>query len=347
MTTHDESNDQRGADTREGGDGSRRLFILVGLLALALFALWYDYKVARPAVEQAYEQVTLKNSDVNATADFHRMTSVDVQQTLNRAPSETFLHGKFTVEAYRWSAGMPIEVRGLSGDKSPGIGLKTHAYYAVYRKEGPDLAFVTHFKFDLDHDYFTESEAVVGTASTDLDGSMAMGMEDDREGAGMGSGGMGSGSGGPSGGFDPETIFAERDADGDGKLSGDEISERMREGLEATDTDGDGSVSKEEFLARMSRFRGRGERGGPGGEGGGRGSGEGAEGEGETRRQRPPLESSDESSSTQATPNEPVAADEAKDFPSLSPAESTSDSPSGASPETSEDAPKEVNDNES
>ena len=62
MTTHDESNDrQLGAEA----NGSRgRLFVLIGLLALALFALWYDYKVARPAVEQAYERIAAKNADI-------------------------------------------------------------------------------------------------------------------------------------------------------------------------------------------------------------------------------------------------------------------------------------------
>jgi hypothetical protein len=51
-------------------------------------------------------------------------------------------------------------------------------------------------------------------------------------------------------------------------LTGDEISERMREDLEATDTDGDGAVSLEEFQARTQQFRG-----GPGGPGGSPGSG--------------------------------------------------------------------------
>ena len=97
-------------------------------------------------------------------------------------------------------------------------------------------------------------------------------------------------------------MFAERDADGDGKLTGDELSDRMRENLEEIDTDSDGSVSKEELVARMSQRGGRGGQGGP-------------RGEGEGRRQRPPLESADETpdstpassgASTAAEPKEPV-----------------------------------------
>ena len=83
------------------------------------------------------------------------------------------------------------------------------------------------------------------------------------------SGGNGGGFGGaPTGGdgvdggedaggrnFDPESIFAERDKDKDGFLSGDEISERMRTRVAAIDEDKDGAISKEEFLAAMQRYR--------------------------------------------------------------------------------------------
>ena len=94
--------------------------------------------------------------------------------------------------------------------------------------------------------------------------------EDLRIGASLGaSGGNGGGLGGaPTGGdgvdggedrggrnFDPESIFAERDKDKDGFLSGDEISERMRTRVAAIDEDKDGAISKEEFLAAMQRSR--------------------------------------------------------------------------------------------
>lgn len=78
-------------------------------------------------------------------------------------------------------------------------------------------------------------------------------------------GGGPGGGGGGRGSFDPAQIFAERDTDGDGKLTGEEISERMREGLAETDTDGDGAVTLEEFQARMQQFRGGRGRGGRGG----------------------------------------------------------------------------------
>ena len=73
----------------------------------------------------------------------------------------------------------------------------------------------------------------------------------------------GGGQRGGGGQFDPEAFFATRDEDNNGKLEGDEISERMQEGVDQIDTDKDGAISKEEFLARMQN------RGGAGGRGGG------------------------------------------------------------------------------
>ena len=77
----------------------------------------------------------------------------------------------------------------------------------------------------------------------------------------------GPGGGGPGGGrqFDPQEFFNRRDADKDGKLTGDEIPERMRDNLTETDKDGDGAISLEEMQERMRQFRGRGPGGGPGG----------------------------------------------------------------------------------
>jgi polyisoprenoid-binding protein YceI len=62
-------------------------------------------------------------------------------------------------------------------------------------------------------------------------------------------------AGGPSHGDDPEARFKERDADGDGKLVGDELPPRMKQNLDAFDGDGDGAVSLDELNERMSTRR--------------------------------------------------------------------------------------------
>lgn len=75
-------------------------------------------------------------------------------------------------------------------------------------------------------------------------------------GVGGGRGGPGGGPGGSGGGFDPVAMFKQRDANGDGKLAGDEIPDRMRQDLKAIDTNEDGEITLEEFQARMRQFGG-------------------------------------------------------------------------------------------
>ncbi len=68
--------------------------------------------------------------------------------------------------------------------------------------------------------------------------------------------------------MDPEQMFKDRDTNGDGKLSREELPERMRGAMDDMDKDKDGSLSKQELTDGMRNFRGRG-RGGRGGRGGG------------------------------------------------------------------------------
>ena len=99
------------------------------------------------------------------------------------------------------------------------------------------------------------------------------GMQNMGGGGGGGGGGAFGGGGGGGQERDPdaiiESIFTRADANEDGKLTGDEISERLAERLDTVDTDGNGEVSKEEFTtslkAMMERRGGQGGGGGPGG----------------------------------------------------------------------------------
>lgn len=76
---------------------------------------------------------------------------------------------------------------------------------------------------------------------------------------------------GGSGGFDPAAMFDNADANGDGKLEGDEISDRMKSRVDEYDKNKDGAISKKEFTdgmkAVMERYK---SQGGGGGFGGGR-----------------------------------------------------------------------------
>lgn len=57
-------------------------------------------------------------------------------------------------------------------------------------------------------------------------------------------------------GFDPSAIFAQRDANGDGFLSGDEISEQMKSNLTKMDSNADGKISQSEFLQVAKKVSG-------------------------------------------------------------------------------------------
>ena len=149
---------------------------------------------------------------------------------------------------------------GIKGSesRSPGFGLRTHDYYAVYSKNpsGTGLLFQTHHKFKMDS---AEPKRVVvvdgeSDSDTDMTGMMM----------------MGGGGGGGEGGFDPAAIFDRRDENADGKLTGDELSGRMADRVEEFDTDGNGEISQEEFGAGMAAaFAGGGGPGAGGPSGGG------------------------------------------------------------------------------
>jgi len=47
------------------------------------------------------------------------------------------------------------------------------------------------------------------------------------------------------------------DKNGDGKLTKDEVPERMQRLIERADSNGDGAVDKQELLKAFSRFRAR------------------------------------------------------------------------------------------
>ena len=85
-----------------------------------------------------------------------------------------------------------------------------------------------------------------------------------------GGGGGGAQRGGGRGGRrrDPAAMFKQMDANGDGKLEGDEIPERMRQFAGNMDTDKDGAITEEELKTAFESFGGRG--GGKGKGGGGR-----------------------------------------------------------------------------
>jgi len=86
------------------------------------------------------------------------------------------------------------------------------------------------------------------------DSSRAGGEGEARGAAGQRPGAGRSGGPGGRGGLNPAQIFKSRDADGNGRLEGDEITGQMKASLSQVDADGDGAVDRAEFTAVMQKL---------------------------------------------------------------------------------------------
>jgi hypothetical protein len=109
-----------------GRGRNMRLILLVAVLFVMLFALWYEYKVARPSVTTANETIIALNRKINAAGNNTAMTSKEVQEALNRQPSRTYQDGAYTVEVYSWVSGLPF---------------RTHDWFAFYTPNAGQLVF--------------------------------------------------------------------------------------------------------------------------------------------------------------------------------------------------------------
>ena len=222
-----------------------RKLILFVLLGIMLAALAYDYRVARPAVNAAYDKITDESRRVNA--DGHAVfTNKDVSKLLGRQPDESFRDAADLVEVYHFAGGVP---------------LKPHKLYTVFKKNGENEIFYRHAKFG----YRTSQDVIPIPVPTEIEYSEEEAGQMNEQMIQMGPPGGGGGPGGPGGGpggggpggpggglpFDPVSMFDGLDEDDDELLTGDEIPDFMAEDMEALDANQDGSVSKEEMLARL------------------------------------------------------------------------------------------------
>ncbi|NNE01102.1 MAG: hypothetical protein HKN47_27620 [Pirellulaceae bacterium] len=296
------------------GDKVRKL-ILFSLLGIMVVALAYDYRIARPAVNTAYDIITTESEKMNKVGD-SVFTNSDVQKLINKTPTSSFADGYDLVEVYSYNGGIPGRPHNLyavykpHGDKQmfyrhskfvyergtdvapiatatvnqyseeeiAQIDAADAALLAQQRRSAPpesptdqrrDLNSATLFAdYDKDNDLkLTGDEIpadiaqVLSEVDTDGDGAVSLEELDARMEA-TSDGGAQSRPGRQQ--WDPDTYFAEQDADSDGKLTGDEISGRMASRVAQIDKDGDGSISKEEMDASIQSMRERFGRGGGG-----------------------------------------------------------------------------------
>lgn len=118
-----------------------RLFILLGLLVVAIGLLIFDYKVAAPALEDANakieklveernKQAVQSKNNAEAGADLVRAS--DIQQAIGRAPSSVQEFDDYTIEAYAFGGLWPvwkrhyITVLYVGGDEKSPRRYSTH-----------------------------------------------------------------------------------------------------------------------------------------------------------------------------------------------------------------------------
>ena len=102
---------QDSADQATRGPSSaarKRQMILFTILILGVIALLWEFRVARPKSEQAYEAVQNMLKTNYAGAGEVTNTNEDVKKLIGKAPAQTIPRDQHAVEVYKWRRGLPI-----------------------------------------------------------------------------------------------------------------------------------------------------------------------------------------------------------------------------------------------
>lgn len=169
-----------------------------------------------------------------------------------------------------------VEIKiGATNDKMVTIdeGLSEGDVVALNPRQNLDLMDIPDVEEVTDRDALKKIGANASAPTKPAAGGPGAGQGGRPGGRGPGAPG-GGGPGGGGGGFNPKAIvdamFAKSDANGDGKIEGDEINtldDRMKGRVSTFDSNGDGALEKSEVMKVFGRFSGG---GGGGGAGGGR-----------------------------------------------------------------------------
>jgi len=82
--------------------------VLLAVLGLLVVGLIYDYRVARPAHEEAWAEIQKMLNSKNTDAGVVKITNKDVQEKFGRTPSSTYKEGRYTVEVFSWRTGLLV-----------------------------------------------------------------------------------------------------------------------------------------------------------------------------------------------------------------------------------------------
>jgi hypothetical protein len=166
---HTTTSPSKNSDGAPAKPGRLRQIILFTLLGLMLMAAAYDYIIARPNVDKAYDQISQLNNSMNSASMSKQTLNTDIHKEINRTPEKTYTQGPYRVEVFSWMAGLPF---------------RTHDLYAVYTPKGNDLVFMRHYKFAMPKNELDPPVARPRNSSDD---------EGDDEGPQMDGGGGGGG----------------------------------------------------------------------------------------------------------------------------------------------------------
>lgn len=126
-----------------------RRFAILFVSIVATLALVYDYTVARPSVDQAYDRINVRLDQADASLS-ESLSRDDVRELLRKQPSRIFRDGGKHVEVFSWIAGFP---------------LRTHDLYVVYDGSGQTTSLIRHFKFAYRSDRHYRPERSVFASS--------------------------------------------------------------------------------------------------------------------------------------------------------------------------------------
>ena len=204
------------------------LFCILGVMIV----VWVADRRARSASQRDFDIL----ADMDAAADVNPMQS-DIHDRLGRKPDVQSEQHSGLIEEYHYSSIVPG---------------RTYRVLVAYANDGKDgMQYVDHFLNEIGSEAGLESQIWKNEGSASEAGDTSGEVT-----AMAGGGGAPGAGGGGRGRFDPEAIFARLDADGDGKLTGEEIymngEINLRTGF---DTNKDDAVSLEEFQARMRALR--------------------------------------------------------------------------------------------
>ena len=199
--------DQNAVPAPMSGFAKLRRLMLFTLLAVMIFAIVYDYQIARPAVAAAYDQITIESRRLNAQSG-GTFSNIDVQDLLGKAPSGKFTEGSHFIETYDFPGGIPG---------------RPHRLYTVFKQNGSQKLFYRHAKFVYETGKevapFPEIEVM---AISEAEAEMMRELEKaETEQYTL------------LGAYGPRKMFEAMDTNADGQLQRDEMSEGVKTALDS------------------------------------------------------------------------------------------------------------------